>query len=219
MPNPIILESGAIFGRWTVLQEAERDRWGARMYSCRCICGRERAVKVSALHSGQSRSCGCTSTDAKVTHGMSQSRLYMVWRGMFDRTQNPNHSEYANYGGRGIRVCERWHRFELFAADMASGYAKGKQLDRVDNDGNYEPTNCRWTDHRSNQRNKRSNHRVQWHGQTLIVQEWAELLRLNANTIVYRLRRGWSVDRALSTGADSSVLLEIANAPTETETP
>lgn len=209
---PVILDVGSRHGRWTVASESDqRDRFGARMYICTCDCGRSRSVRASALRSGQSRSCGCSSADAQVTHGMSRSAFYGVWRGMLDRTENPKHSEYDNYGGRGIQVCARWHLFQLFALDMASGYQRGKQLDRIDNDGDYEPANCRWTDHRSNQRNKRSNHRVTWHGRTLIVQEWAEILGINANTIVHRRRRGWPVDRALSEGAEPDVLLELAN--------
>ncbi len=208
----VILEAGSRRGRWTVIKEANaRDPYGARMYICVCDCGRSREVRASALKSGQSGSCGCTSADAQVTHGMSRSRLYGVWRGMLARTENSRHVEYENYGGRGIRVCDRWHRFELFARDVAQGYERGKQPDRIDNGGNYEPGNCRWISQQANQRNKRTNHQVTWRGRTLIVQEWAELLGINANTLVYRLKRGWSVDRALSKGVAADVLLELAN--------
>jgi hypothetical protein len=211
MPPKLTIAPGTRFGRWTAQNESGRDPHGAVLIECRCDCGTVRAVKATALHRGDSRSCGCASADAQVTHGMSKSSLYGVWRGIRQRTGDPNHREYANYGGRGIRMSARWDRFEIFAADMAAGYRPGLQIDRIDNDGPYAPQNCRWVEPATNQRNKRTNHRIEWRGRTLIVQEWAELLGLNSNTIVHRLRRGWSVDRALSEGADPRVLLELAN--------
>ena len=217
MPAKLAIQPGTRFGRWTAGDEAGRDRYGAVLIACTCVCGREREVKASSLRRGDSTSCGCASADANVTHGMSKSPLYGVWRGMHERTGNPAHAEWPNYGGRGIAVCDRWKRFELFAADMASGYRKGVQLDRIDNDGDYSPSNCRWVSHQANQRNKRTNHRIEWRGRELIAQEWAELLGIPANTIIYRLRRGWTVERALSTSASSAVLLAIANPEGETD--
>lgn len=217
MPAKLRIETGTRFGCWTAQREAGRDKYGAVLIACVCDCGRERDVKASALARGVSMSCGCASADSLVTHGMSKSPLYGVWRGMLDRTTNPGHAEWSNYGGRGITVCTRWHRFELFAADMAAGYRRGVQLDRINNDGDYSPSNCRWVSHQANQRNKRTNHRIEWRGRELIAQEWAELLGINANTIIYRLRRGWSVERALSTGASAAGLLAIANQEGQTD--
>ena len=131
---------------------------------------------------------------------------------MLQRCLNQNQSEYRNYGGRGITVCEQWRLFEGFAQDMAEGFAANLELDRKDTNGNYEPGNCRWITRSEQQLNKRTNHRVEWRGREMTIQEWATVLHLKPNTIIYRLRRGWSVERALTEGVDKNVLeLEIAN--------
>ncbi|MFE7111698.1 hypothetical protein ACFU98_29740 [Streptomyces sp. NPDC057575] len=134
---------------------------------------------------------------------------------MIERTRNPNNGEFRNYGGRGIGVCERWKAFENFAADMGSEFAPELELDRIDVDGPYAPDNCRWTTRREQQRNKRTNHFVEWRGRRMVVTDWADLLGIKPNTVVHRLRRGWSIDRAFTTGANSQVLLELANTTKE----
>lgn len=126
---------------------------------------------------------------------------------MLDRTSNPNHESFHNYGGRGIAVCEEWKSFENFFVDMGASFRPDLELDREDTNGNYEPSNCRWITPKENQRNKRTNHLVTWSGETQTVQDWAERLGIKPNTIITRLRRGWSVDRAL----ERDSLLEIAN--------
>jgi hypothetical protein len=109
---------------------------------------------------------------------MTDTPLYARWRAMLDRTSRPSHRGFENYGGRGVTVCSRWHRFDAFEIDMGRTFSPQLELDRIDVNGDYEPANCRW------------------------------------NTVVHRLRRGWIVDRALSTGAATDVLLELAaNAP------
>lgn len=130
---------------------------------------------------------------------------------MTERTRNPDNSAYHNYGGRGITVCERWTDFANFAADMGPTFDATLELDRRDVSGGYCPENCRWVTHAEQQRNRRNNHVVNWAGRSLTVQDWSEMLGVNPNTVVYRLRRGWPVERALTTGADLDVLLEIAN--------
>ncbi|NUP53400.1 MAG: hypothetical protein HOW97_39675 [Catenulispora sp.] len=130
---------------------------------------------------------------------------------MLSRTGNPKNSEYHNYGGRGITVCDQWRSYENFAADMGQTFSPELELDRTDVDGPYSPENCRWATRAEQQRNKRTNHAITWRGRTLVVTDWAELLGLKPNTVVHRLRRGWTVDRALTTGASPDVLLELAN--------
>ncbi|GHH57586.1 hypothetical protein [Lentzea cavernae] len=124
---------------------------------------------------------------------------------MLDRVGNSQHRQYNNYGGRGITVCDRWRRFEAFAEDMGATFKPELELDRIDVNGNYRPSNCRWITHAEQQRNKRTNHIVSFAGRTQTVQDWAELLAIKPNTLIYRLRRGWSTERALRTGADSDV--------------
>lgn len=157
---------------------------------------------------GKTRSCGCLKVDEaarrQTTHGQTGSALYRRWRAMINRVTNVNFSDYANYGGRGIEVCARWLDFANFAMDMGPTFEPHLELDRRDNDGNYEPGNCRWADRRTQQRNRRTNHIVTHNGESLTVQEWGERLDIKPNTIVTRLRRGWSVDRALSRTAELS---------------
>jgi len=149
---------------------------------------------------------------SSTTHGATGSALYSRWRAMLDRCENRKHRAWANYGGRGIKVCVEWHQFEAFARDMGPSFHPTLELDRIDVDGHYEPSNCRWLTHAEQQSNKRTNRVVTWRGRTMTVTEWAELLRMKPNTLVYRLRRGWPTERALTLGVPGDVLLELANA-------
>lgn len=140
------------FGHWTVLGPAEPMRRASgtiKRLLCRCSCGAERAVSVPNLKSGKSRSCGCNrperTAEAKVRHGHAREGRVTVefscWQAMLARCRRPGHSSYPNYGGRGIRVCERWQTFEQFLADMGSRPSPRHSLDRIDVDGHYEPGN------------------------------------------------------------------------------
>jgi hypothetical protein len=133
------------------------------------------------------------------THGMSRTRTFYVWGGMRQRCSNPSDRSYCDYGGRGIRVCDRWaDSFENFLADMGEA-PKGMQIDRINNDGPYAPDNCRWTTPKRNSRNRRSNVYVEHNGVTRTVAEWAEVTGLERKTLEYRIRSGWPAEKALST--------------------
>lgn len=138
--------------------------------------------------------------DENTTHGQSKTRLYKVWTSMKQRCSNPNDKAYLDYGGREIKVCDEWQDFEPFHEwAMSTGYARDLEIDRIDNDGDYEPGNCRWVSRRDQLNNTRINRRIAFRGETKTVAEWARELGLNDRTLRTRLRIGWTVERAFTT--------------------
>ena len=146
----IVIDPGTVFGRWTVLADAQGVR-GRRMFLCRCACGNESAVNGVALRNGRSKQClACRPR----RHGMHDTRTYRSWESMQARCTNPKMIKYLYYGGRGIKVCERWRSFSNFLADMGERPI-GRTIDRTNNDGNYEPGNCRWATPKEQSANQR----------------------------------------------------------------
>lgn len=188
---------GQRFSRLVVVRPAARDKRGNARWHCHCDCGGTATVQSGALRNGHTKSCGCLHREKSTKHGKVGHRVYEVWNSMRDRCLNANHPSFACYGGRGINVCERWHKIENFVADMGDP-PDGMSLDRIDNDGNYEPSNCRWATRKQQSRNTRQNVVLVHRGQTLCVTEWAEIIGVPRETIYTRLRRGWSVARALT---------------------
>ncbi len=163
MPK-IIDITGQTFGRLTVIEHAgSRDK--KALWRCRCSCGQEAIVVGILLRNGHTKSCGCWRSDnwfiQKQTHGESHTRLYRIWSGMRNRCANANNHAFSRYGARGICVCAEWHQFEHFRDwAMANGYADDLTIDRINNDGHYEPGNCRWATHAQQVRNQPQNRPV-----------------------------------------------------------
>lgn len=131
------------------------------------------------------------------THGMSRTPTYITWGFMIQRCNNQRHKDYHSYGGRGISVCERWKTFENFYADMGLR-PNGLTLDRINNDGNYEPGNCRWATPMQQQNNMRRNHTLSLHGETKTLSQWERSTGIKKGTILARLKYGWTAEDALT---------------------
>lgn len=143
--------TGMKFGRWLVIKRGENGSYGRTIYECRCACGNKKTVARSNLTAGKSLSCGCLQKEVArkclLKHGHAvggvATKTHVVWQGMRQRCNNPKRKDYKHYGGRGISVCERWDNFKNFLEDMGER-PDGFEIDRIENDGNYEPGNCRW---------------------------------------------------------------------------
>lgn len=189
--------TGQQFGRWTVLTKAkQKGSFGEIYWNCLCECGSRRTVTAQSLRNGKSKSCGCYSRDRTRTHGMESTQIYNTWAQMLARCNNPNAINFHLYGGRGIRVCERWHRFEEFYADMGDR-PEGCQLDRINNDGDYQPGNVRWASLREQNRNRRSTILLVWRGKQYPLPELAEMHGISRRKLAERLRKGFSLNEAL----------------------
>lgn len=150
--------SGRQFGRILVLRYSYSNRFGASYWQCVCDCGTEKAVRGSSLTSGVIKSCGCLNSEltaARVTkHGGNGTAAHKSWRHMRDRCRNPKSKHFSYYGGRGVTICSRWDDFSAFWGDMGNPPA-GYTLDRIDPNGDYEPSNCRWASKETQGRNQR----------------------------------------------------------------
>lgn len=191
MPKLIDM-TGIRFGSWVVL---DNTRYGGRKVKCQCDCGNEGYVFVTNLNRGLSTSCGCV-----MSRAFANTKIYSVWSSMKSRCHNPNHHAYQHYGGRGITVCDDWNDVDSFGQwALANGYEEGLSLDRIDNSGNYEPSNCRWATDKEQHRNQRNNRVLDHNGESKPVSVWAEELGINNRTLLSRLRKGWSVQNTLET--------------------
>jgi hypothetical protein len=187
--------TGRRFGRLVVTGPAGEGKW-----HCVCDCGGQRTAHRSNL-GRKTLSCGCLHRERITRHGRSRTKdpTLNAWRSMMSRCYTPGSKYFKNYGGRGIVVCERWRGpdgFTHFLADMGERPA-GVSLDRINNNGNYEPGNCRWADGLTQHNNKRTNRLLTHRGVTMTVAEWARAVGLGYPTLQHRLQLGWSVARAL----------------------
>ena len=197
--------AGAKFGLWTVTGSRGR---GKETIECVCDCGNKKRVWI--MHLQQGRSLGCLKCRVPRTHrkslriGKNASRQahseYGIWLQMKQRCGNPRSSVYARYGARGISVCQEWTKsFESFLADMGPRPSTKHSIDRIDNNGNYEPGNVRWATFEEQGNNKRNSRWIDFMGKRQTLTQWASELGMRRTTLDYRLRNGWSVYKALTT--------------------
>ncbi len=186
---------GERFGIVTVICAVPAPKYSRRKWKCRCDCGTIWITRHDGLKAGTTKSCGCLRRKAFIaratTHGASTTREYKIWQAMHLRCTSANTEEYKNYGGRGITVCRRWKKFEAFLSDMGVRPNHTYSIDRVNNNGNYEPKNCRWATKREQALNTRRNRRLAYHGLSLTVEEWARELGISRATMFKRVK-GWT---------------------------
>lgn len=192
---------GRRFGRLVVAAMADRGARGKIRWRCDCDCGEENIVRGDLLRGGRIRSCGCLSVDVArrrlremtTTHGDTDSKEYRAWCKMKERCDVASAAGYANYGGRGISICERWRSYEAFLEDMGRAPSAKHSIDRVDGNGNYEKGNCRWATATEQVRNRRTTLRVIIGGVEKTLFEWCEAFKMPYHAVYLRIsRRGWA---------------------------
>lgn len=187
---------GQKFGKLTVIEECkERNKHGKIVYKCTCDCGNIVYANGHLLRNGNTKSCGCLRLGGRPqTHGKSYTRLYRILQHVKDRCYRSNNKDYQYYGARGIRVYDEWlNDFEAFYNwAINTNYKENLTIDRIDVNGNYEPSNCRWVDQKTQNNNKRNSVRLTYDGKTQTITQWAEELNCNRSAMYIRHRKGWT---------------------------
>ncbi len=195
---------GNRYGRLVVMGRAP-NKGRSTAWNCLCDCGNTAIVASQDLRKGHTKSCGCLHRESfqivgrsNKKHGEANSRLYKTWSAMKVRCNDKNSPSFKDYGGRGIRVCDEWKEFTPFYMwAIRNGYSDELTLDRIDVNGDYEPSNCRWTTQMEQSNNKRNNHFVSIGGVTHTIAEWSRISGISKVTIRSRLEKGWSAKNAV----------------------
>lgn len=193
--------TGKKFGKLTVIKYVFTNKNKKRCWLCKCDCGNEKIIPATLLVQQKVKSCGCLRKnyfDKK--HGLRNSRLYNIWCNMKSRCNNAKNPCYKNYGGRGITICEEWKEFlPFYNWAMANGYKDNLTIDRINNDGNYCPENCRWTTWETQFNNRSDCHYISYNGITKTFTEWCKTIGISREGLKQRFSLGWSIEKALTT--------------------
>lgn len=197
---------GQEFGSLKVLEYLGKSKW-----LCECKCGNKIIVLGGNLKRGNTQSCGCKRKKQSRINGKNNEKyvqikqntlykkLYTTWIGIRRRCKSKKSSKYKDYGGRGIDICKQWDNFEnFFEWSINNGVKSNLSIDRIDNNGNYEPNNCRWATSKIQQRNRRNSHIVKFKSNTYCITELAEKYNINIRTLRGRLKRGWTIEKAIT---------------------
>ena len=205
---------GKRYGRLVVIAQAGSDN--GRLWACKCDCGNETIAKTGHLNAGQVRSCGCLAVEAAQRTGWAgkgrrkrdwlpenlRQKLKDTYRNMLGRCYDKQNVRWAQYGGRGIVVCPEWlglsGRDAFYRWAVGNGCEQRLQIDRIDVDGNYEPSNCRWVTPKTQANNTTRNRFIEWNGARRTISEWADCLGLSYVAMQHRLDRGWTMERIAS---------------------
>lgn len=197
--------TGKKFGMLTVIKRDGVNKGGTVIWLCKCDCGNKTSVYGSHLRNGHTISCGCYNREQNQkavsqragTHYMSNKRPYNIWAGIIKRCNNPNSKTYKRYGGRGIKVCDKWLTFEGFWEDMQEGYSDDLSIDRIHVNGNYEKSNCKWSTPKEQGNNKRNNIIVYYEGKNYTLKQLSEKYNIQYHVLRYRLINKWPIKKAL----------------------
>lgn len=197
--------AGMKFGRLTAIRMTGYNHNSKQLWEFVCECGTKTVKVANTVRSdaakGRIPACGCQQfAGNRRTHGKHGTHEYRVWKGMRQRCNDKNAINYANYGGRGIKVCHRWDDFDSFLPDMGKAPSEKHSIERKDNDKGYEPSNCRWATRPEQSRNKRDNHLVTFNGKTQCLKDWAIELGIRYHTLHSRINRSkWTIEKAFTT--------------------
>lgn len=199
MPKLIDL-TGQRFGKLTVIQRGEDVHFSGKpcvCWVCRCDCGKIKTISGASLRSGHTKSCGCS----MVKHGKShKERLYETWKNMRRRCYDKSNKRYANYGGKGVSICDDWNEYSNFRKwALENGYSENLTIDRIDVNGNYCPENCRWTDNIVQANNTTRNRYIEYNGKIQSMADWAREFGIKYYTMNNRIQHGWSMDKIKNT--------------------
>lgn len=192
---------GNRFGKLTALRPCGKNRFGHRSFECRCDCGNEIAASISDLFRGHKKSCGCARAEANkarlTTHGKTKTRAFKTWLHMKERCLNKNCKQWKHYGGRGIKICSKWENsFEAFFADMGDR-PKNLTIERIDNNGDYRPGNCRWATQKEQNQNYRRCLFFTINDETLNLKQWSNRLGINYLSLYKKINGGMSFHDAI----------------------
>lgn len=196
---------GQTFGRLTAIKDSgKRNVSGNAIWECLCDCGQTTFVDSPSLTRGKTKSCGCyakeSSKERFKTHGCTKTRLFRIWSHMIGRCYTKTDSKFYRYGGRGITVCPEWRNsFENFRDwALENGYSEDLTIDRINNDENYDPLNCRWATAKEQSRNTGKNRKIEMNGEIKCLSEWSEEFGIKQSIVTKRLKRGWTTKQAFT---------------------
>ena len=202
--------TGQTFGRLTIIEKTEKRKHGSVVWKCSCVCGNIVEATANCLVRGKTKSCGCYRTEIRklnctktfTTHGQTKTKLYHVWQGIKRRCYNKKAKQYKDYGGRGICMCNTWkENYTNFKEwSLNNGYKEGLTIERINVNGNYEPSNCTWIPLKEQNMNRRTTHYLTYNRKTLSITEWARNTGIPRATISRRINSyHWTVEKALTT--------------------
>lgn len=209
----VYINEGDKYGRLVIIKEVEpikRKSYNERRVLCKCECGKEKVVSLHPLLKGKIKSCGCYLKELAIIRGKNflkydkeatKSKLYSIWHGMKCRCNTTSSGSYQRYGAIGVKVCDEWNNdfISFYNWAINNGYQEGLTIDRIDSDGDYEPSNCRWVDYASQANNRKTNVRLYYNGESHTIAEWSNLLNISRNVLYNRKKKGWSNEKTLTT--------------------